>query len=138
MGQQRRLAGDEAKRNGLAPVTRQRSNLKWEEEEPKIMIFEWRDKKPYLVFYDYLSDLPKRTATGFLVSWAERPLPEASQPVVKTAIDGVYQVGNVRFNVQNPTAFYEETDVPRPTRIRSDLRWRYGWQKMTRRGWEPA
>lgn len=103
------------------------------------MQLEWRDSKPYLVFWDYLTDHPKRTATGFLIVWADGPLPEANQPVYKTAISGVYQVGQVRFNVQNPAAFYEEVDVPKPkVRATTRLRWRYGWEKLVRGGWEPA
>jgi hypothetical protein len=103
------------------------------------MRLEWRDKTPYLVFHDYLSDEPKRTASGFRIVWAEKPLPESDCDVYKTAISGVYQAGSVRFNVQNPSEFYESFDVPAPkVRKGTELRWRYGWEKLTRKGWEPA
>jgi hypothetical protein len=103
------------------------------------MEYEIRNSEPYLVFYDLLTDSPKRTASGFRITWAEGPLPDSNKPAYKTAIEGVYQVGNVRFNVQNPAAFYEETEVPAPkVRRTTELRWRYGWQKLTRQGWQPA
>lgn len=34
---------------------------------------------------------------------------------------------------------HELLPVPRPTRVRSELRWHYGqWQKLTRKGWIAA
>src|SRR2546430_177833 len=102
------------------------------------MRLEWRNGQAYLVMSDYLTDEPKRITNGWRVTWAEGMLPEDNCDVFKTSMAGVYQVRNVRFNVEDKCAFVEFTDIPKPKRVKSEMRWHYGWEKMTSRGWQPA
>ena len=104
------------------------------------MILEEINGKLYVTDSIDLTDEPKRIILHWRVTWADGNLyqNEIPCPVYRTTIEGVYQVGNVRFNIEERNSLKEVLDVPKP-KTKKETRWHNGaWQKLMAGGWQIA